>query len=166
MITNSGNKGNTENDGPTRKLPEETSYSDPGVNMGEGKTPGSGSGYKGCVDKTPGAETELYAPSPLSDLGAGRVMSVCGVSPRKPSEVIAAAVSARRTGGGAGSPRTPGPVTRPTRAVKPINVGSKVDSGLARGTPARYSSSIALCCNQFRETIAQSYPLVVFVYSR
>ena len=31
----------------------------------------------------------------------------------------------------------PGAVTRPTSAVKPVNVSSKVDSGLVRGGPGR-----------------------------
>ena len=62
------------------------------------------------------------------------------VSPRlpetvkKPSDVMVAAVTARSS-----APKTPNNnvVARPTSAVKPVNITSKVDSGLTRGGAAR-----------------------------
>ena len=62
------------------------------------------------------------------------------VSPRlpdgskKPSEVMVAAVTARTS-----APKTPihNVVARPTSAVKPVNITSKVDSGLSRGGAGR-----------------------------
>ena len=85
------------------------------------------------------------------------VTSEAGATPRqRPSDIMAAAVTARTNGA-----KTPGQgqvsqkidmclfddsfmfydeqvaVTRPTSAVKPVNVSSKVDSGLVRGGPGR-----------------------------
>lgn len=62
------------------------------------------------------------------------------VSPRpqegakRPSEVMVAAVTARTA-----APKTPNHnvVARPTSAVKPVNITSKVDSGLSRGGAGR-----------------------------
>ena len=59
-------------------------------------------------------------------------------SPRqRPSDMMVAAVTARTSGA-----KTPGQggstvVTRPTSAVKPVNITSKVDSGLSRAGPGR-----------------------------
>ena len=62
-------------------------------------------------------------------------------SPRqRPSDIMVAAVTARTSGA-----KTPGQqgssgntvVTRPTSAVKPVNITSKVDSGLSRAGPGR-----------------------------
>ena len=61
-------------------------------------------------------------------------------SPRqRPSDIMVAAVTARTNGA-----KTPGQqsggntvVTRPTSAVKPVNITSKVDSGLSRAGPGR-----------------------------
>ena len=82
-----------------------------------------------------------------SRLNLGRSKAVPGggeseenFSPRqRPSDIMVAAVTARTNGA-----KTPGQhssgntvVTRPTSAVKPVNITSKVDSGLSRAGPGR-----------------------------
>ena len=82
-----------------------------------------------------------------SRLNLGRSKAVRGggeseekFSPRqRPSDIMVAAVTARTNGA-----KTPGQqgggvtvVTRPTSAVKPVNITSKVDSGLSRAGPGR-----------------------------
>merc|ERR1719195_739930 len=82
----------------------------------------------------PDLESRLAAARQKTPLSSSGYSSA---SPRqRPSDIMVAAVNARNSGA-----KTPGQaqtvVTRPTSAVKPTNVPSKVDSGLVRAGPGR-----------------------------
>ena len=80
------------------------------------------------------ATTENTSPRSEGRLATSRIILSCPPDKKK-SEMMAAAVTARI----ASTPKTPNNtvVARPTSAVKPLNITSKVDSGLARAGPGR-----------------------------